>query len=203
MFRPDRQARHRAWPWLILGAAASLAACQGPVPERVAVSGAPVQGPSELVEVPVAGPEFAQAAAAALENWARTNPDSPGLRGSACVGYVAPAAGPPELHQDWRQFYSFPDPLFRELAAERPLWSPAALCEGGPGLAATARVPQGGQPRLVYCEGITKVPAGWRLFCGWKGPGPVGSRPEYVVSPTDRPGRFQVARTCPACQKTG
>jgi len=187
---------------LLLSLLLALAAC-APSEEVALAGGPPPTDPPQRVSVPAEGADHAQAAAAALMAFMQRNPQSPGLEGAACVGYVTPAAGPPEVAYDFRDLMSFPQPVFAALAGDRGLWSPIATCRGGPGLEPVSTTGLGGQDRLVYCEGITKVPAGWRMYCGWRGPGQTGTRPEYLVRPTAEPGRWLVARTCEACVRFG
>ncbi|QJE72444.1 hypothetical protein HHL28_04435 [Aerophototrophica crusticola] len=177
-----------------------LAACAGPSEERLNAGGSPAQGPAVTVGVPPVGAVVAQAAGAGLKAFVQGNPGSPGLNGGACLAYVMPAAGPGEVQYTFRDLIGYPVEINDDIAQGRPDWSPLALCEGGPGLSVTSRTGLGGQPRLLLCEGITKVAQGWRMYCGWRGPGLAGERPEYIVSPVPgKPGSFTVARTCAAC----
>ncbi len=189
-----------------------LAACTGPSAERLDAGGPPPTDPGLVVEVPAtpaAGPfpgdrvpEVERAAAAGLLAWKRRNPDSPGLVGEGCVGFVSPAAGPAEVRPQWRSLLPFGDALFPVVAQGQDLWRSAATCDGGPGITASSGG-AGGPARVILCQGITKVADGWRMHCGWRGPGPMGEMPEYLVSAVEgRPDAFRVARTCPACVLT-
>ncbi|WP_119679569.1 hypothetical protein [Indioceanicola profundi] len=150
--------------------------------------------------VPAEGRRFEQAVTAALMTFVQQNADRPALDRGACVGYVSPAAGPPEVAADARHLFSLPGPLLDILAAGRKDWSPLAICQTEPGITVDTRVAQGPTATLLYCEGITEVAEGWSMYCGTKGPGPSGRRLQYQVSPVEeQPGTWRVSRPCEAC----